>query len=377
MSVEVSTVGSRRELKAFVLFPMQLYSRNPYWVPPLIRDEMENFTRGKNPAFDEADARLFLARRDGKIVGRVAAILSRAANRKYNTRNLRFGWFDTIDDYEVAQALLSAVEAWGRELGMQTITGPHGFTDLDPEGLLVEGFNELATISVIYNYPYYPGLLERYGLTKDVDYVEFQASAPEGTAIPEKMIKMAEWAARRNGYRLVRYTRISALRKERAQELFDLVDEAFEELYGTVALTQRQKEYYINKYIPFANPDFIEIVVDEQGLMIGFLIAIPSLARAFQKARGRLFPLGFLHILTALRRFDTLDFLLAGVKKDYRGKGVDLIMTIDVFRTGLARGVRRAESNPELELNSKIQSEWKIVSTRQHKRRRIYRKSIA
>ncbi len=377
MSVEVSTVGSRRELKAFVTFPMQLYSGNPYWVPPLIRDEMENFTRGKNPAFDEADARLFLARRDGKIVGRVAAILSQAANRKYNTRNLRFGWFDTIDDYEVAQALLSAVEAWGRELGMQTITGPHGFTDLDPEGLLVEGFNELATISVIYNHPYYPGLLERYGLIKDVDYVEFQASAPEGTAIPEKMIKMAEWAAKRNGYRLVRYTRISALRKERAQELFNLVDEAFEELYGTVPLTQRQKEYYISKYIPFANPDFIEIVVDEQGVMIGFMIAIPSLARAFQKARGRLFPLGFLHILTALRRFDTLDFLLAGVKKEYRGKGVDLIMTIDVFRTGLARGVRRAESNPELELNSKIQGEWKIVSTRQHKRRRIYRKSIA
>ncbi|HET6485190.1 MAG TPA: hypothetical protein VFH83_02150 [Spirochaetia bacterium] len=377
MSVEVSTVGSRRELKAFVTFPMRLYSGNPYWVPPLIRDEMETFTREKNPAFDEAEARLFLARRDGAVVGRVAAILSHAANRKYNTRNLRFGWFDTIEDFEVARALLAAVEAWGKELGMQTITGPHGFTDLDPEGLLVEGFGELATISVIYNHPYYPGLLERCGLAKDVDYVEFQASAPQGTTIPEKMVKMAEWAAKRNGYRLLHYPKISTLRKERAAELFDLVDEAFEELYGTVPLTPRQKNYYINKYIPFANPDFIEIVVNEQGVMIGFLIAIPSLARAFQKARGRLFPLGFLHILTALRRFDTLDFLLAGVKKEYRGKGVDLIMTIDVFRTGLARGVRKAESNPELELNSKIQNEWKIVSTRQHKRRRIYRKSIA
>jgi hypothetical protein len=376
MSVEVSTVDSRRELKAFVMFPMQLYSGNPYWVPPLIRDEIETLTPGRNPAFDEAEARLFLARRDGKIVGRVAAILSHAANRKYGTRNLRFGWFDTIDDYEVAQALLSAVDAWGRELGMQSMTGPHGFTDLDPEGLLVEGFNELATISVIYNHPYYPGLLERYGLTKDVDYVEFQALAPEGTVIPEKMIKLAEWAAKRNHFRLLKYKKIGVLRRERAKELFDLLDEAFEDLYGTVPLTRKQKEYYISKYVPFANPDFIEIVVNDQNEMIGFIISIPSLSRALQKARGRLFPLGFLHILMALRRFDTLDFLLAGVKKAYRGKGVDLIMTIDVFRTGVSKGIRLAESNPELELNSKIQNEWKIVPTRQHKRRRIYRKSI-
>jgi len=377
MSIDVSVVTSPADFKKFVLFPHELYRGNPYWVPPLIMDERDTLTRGKNPAFDNAEARLFLARRDGRIVGRVAGILSHAANRKYNTKNMRFGWFDAIDDYEVTRALLDTVVDWARAENMTTLTGPHGFTDLDPEGLLVEGFNELATMSVIYNHPYYAAHLERYGLAKDVDYVEFRATAPEGGGLPEKMVKMAEWAAKRNNFHLVRYTDVKKLRRERGQQLFELLDEAFEELYGTVPLTQRQKDYYIGKYLPFANPEFIKIAANEKDEMIGFIIAIPSLSRALQKARGRLFPFGFIHILRALRKFDTIDFLLAGVRKAYRGRGVDLIMTIDVFRSGIARGVRYAESNPELETNAKIQGEWKIVTTRQHKRRRIYKKAIA
>jgi hypothetical protein len=377
MSVVVSPVVSRGDLKKLIHFPHELYRGNPFWVPPLIMDERDTLTRGKNPAFDDADARLFLARRDGRIVGRVAGILSHAANRKYGTRNMRFGWFDTIDDAAVSRALLDTVADWARNEGMTTLTGPHGFTDLDPEGLLVEGFSELATMSVIYNHPYYVSHLERYGLVKDVDYVEFHATAPEGDGLPEKMVKMAEWAAKRNNVRLLRYTDVKKLRAERGQQLFELLDEAFEELYGTVPLTQKQKDYYIGRYLPFANPEFIKIAVNDKDEMIGFIIAIPSLSRALQKAHGRLFPLGFLHILRALRKFDTLDFLLAGVRRAYRGKGVDLIMTIDVFRSGLARGVRQAESNPELETNSKIQNEWKIVTTRQHKRRRIYKKALA
>ncbi len=377
MGVVVSLVGSRADLKRFIRFPYSLYRGNPCWVPPLMSDELDTLSPSKNPAFENAEARLFLARRDGRLVGRVAAILNHAANRKYNTTNMRFGWFDTVDDYEVAAALLDAVVGWARERGMTTITGPHGFTDLDPEGLLVEGFNELATMAVIYNHPYYPGLLERYGLAKDVDYVEFRATAPQDGALPEKPLKMAEWAAKRNSFRIIHYTDVKKLRRDRGQELFELLDEAFEELYGTVPLTQKQKDYYIGKYLPFANPEFIKIAVNDKDQMIGFIIAMPSLSRAFQKARGRLFPFGFIHIMRALKRFDTLDFLLAGVRRAYRGKGVDLIMTIDVFKSGVARGVRYAESNPELETNSKIQGEWKIVSTRQHKRRRIYKKAIA
>jgi hypothetical protein len=376
MSIDVSVVQTKADLKRFVRFPETLYRGNPYWVPPLIRDEIETLTPGRNPAFENAEARCFLARRDGRIVGRVAAILNTATNAKYGTRNLRFSWFDAIDDLEVARALFAAVEEWGRAKGMTTLTGPHSFTDMDPEGTLIEGFEELSTISVIYNHPYYPGLLEGCGFVKDVDYVEFQALSPEGTAIPEKMIKMAEWAAKRNGFRILRYTDIKALRRERGQELFDLIDESYAELYGTTPLTQKQKDYYINKYLPFANPEYIKVVVNEKDQMIGFMLAIPSLAKAQQKARGRLFPFGLIHIMRALKKYDTLDFLLAGVKEEYRGKGIDLIMTIDIFRSAMARGIRLAESNPELETNSKIQNQWKVVQTRQHKKRRIYKKAI-
>jgi GNAT superfamily N-acetyltransferase len=377
MNVDITVVASKAELKKFIGFTRTLYAGNQYWVPPLIKDEMDTLTPGRNPAFENAEARLFLARRDGRIVGRIAGILSHAANDKYGTHNMRFGWFDAIDDYDVAKALLDTVEAWGREKGMTTLTGPHGFTDLDQEGLLIEGFNELATMAELYNHPYYQGFLERYGFVKEVDYVEYQALSPEGTVIPEKMTKMLAWAQKRNNFRLVHYTSIKTLRKERGQQLFDLLDETFAELYGTIPLTQKQKDYYIDRYLPFANPEYIKIAVDDTGKMIGFMLAIPSLSKAFQKAKGHLFPFGFIHILRALKRYDTLDFMMAGIVKPYRGKGVDLMMVVDIFRSALAHGVHFAESNPELETNSKIQGEWKIVDRRQHKRRRIYTKSLS
>jgi len=376
MSTLIAAVGSRSDLKSFILFPHRLYRGNPYWVPPLFSDERDTLSPGRNPAFDEAEARLFLAKRNGTIVGRVAAIISRAANRKYDTRNLRFGWFDAVQSREVAKALFDAAAAWGRERGMVTMTGPHGFTDLDPEGMLIEGFHERATISTIYNHPYYPVLMEACGFEKEVDFIEFQGSVPDG-GLPERMVRLAEWSAKRNNWRLVKYPSIKKLRRDYGQKLFDLLDESYEELYGTVPLTQKQKVYYIGKYLPFARPEMIKIVCSPDGEMIGFMIALPSLAGAFQKARGRLFPLGFLHILRDLRKFDSIDFMLTGVRKQCRGKGIDLLMVIDMFRTAVSRGVRVAESNPELESNTRIQNEWNIVPSRRHKRRRIYRKSIA
>lgn len=346
-------------------------------MPPLVRDEMDALSPRRNPAFEQAEAALFLAKRNGRIVGRVAAILSHAANRKYGTRNLRFGWFDAINSSEVARSLFDAAALWGRERGMATMTGPHGFTDLDFEGMLIQGFHERATIASIYNHPYYPRLAERCGFEKDVDYVEYQAVVPFGSSLPERMVALAEWSAKRNRWHLVTCPNIAEMRKKYGQELFDLLDESFEELYGTVPLTQKQKDYYLGKYLPFARPELIKIVCGEDGKMAGFMIALPSLAAAFQKARGRLFPLGFLHILRALRKSDSIDFMLAGVRKPLRGRGIDILMSIDMFRTGLSLGVRTAESNPELETNLRIRSEWKIVESRQHKRRRIYRKSIA
>lgn len=377
MSTRVTAVESRSQLKSFILFPHRLYQGNPHWVPPLILDELDTLSPGRNPAFEQAEARLFLARRNGTIVGRIAAILSHAANRKYGTRNVRFGWFDCVHSFEVAKSLLDAAAAWGRERGMTTMTGPHGFTDLDPEGMLIEGFHERATISTIYNHPYYPLLVERCGFEKEVDYVEFQGLVPIGTSLPDRMVTLAEWSAKRNHWHLVKCSSAKEVGRKYGQKLFDLLDESFEELYGTVPLTQKQKGYYIGKYLPFARPDLIKIVCGEDGEMVGFMIALPSLAGAFQKARGRLLPLGFLHILRALRKVDSIDFMLAGVRKQFRGKGIDLLMSLDMFRTAISRGVRTAESNPELETNLRIQNEWKIATSRQHKRRRIYGKSIA
>jgi hypothetical protein len=376
MAIDVSEVKDRRDLKRFVTFPIHLLGGNPGYVPPLVSDDLGTLSPRKNPAFEKSDARLFLARRDGRLVGRIAAVLNHPANEKYGTKNLRFGWLDAEDDAEVFTALFAAVEAWGRELGMESITGPQGFTDLDPEGMLVEGFDELATIAEIWNPPYYPAHLERLGFTKEIDYVEFEARPP-ADGIPERMQRLAEFALKRNRFRIVRYRSARALAKARAKELFDLLDEAYAELYASTPLTDRQKWYYADKYLPFVNTDLVKVAVDEHDRMIGFLIAIPSLSRALQRAQGRLFPFGFIHLLWALKHPQRLDFYLAGVKKEHRNKGVDLVMVVDVFREALRYGVKVAESNPELETNTKIQAEWKFVEKRQHKRRRIYRKAVA
>ncbi len=375
MSIEVSEVKTKKDLKNFIKFPMELYKGNENYVPPLIMDEIDTLSKKKNPAYEFCDSRLFLAYRDGEIVGRVAAILNKAANEKFDERNLRFGWFDVIDDYEVTKALFNKVEEWAKELGMETITGPQGFTDLDPEGLLIEGFDELATIVTIYNHPYYKVHLEKYGFEKEIDYVEFQTKPPEGWKFPEKLLKTAEWIKKRYNFRVLKF-KSKAEAKKRGKELFDLLDEAYEELYGTTPLTERQKEYYMKKYLPFVHKDLVKAVVNEKDEMIGFMITMPSLSRGFQKAKGKLFPFGFIHILKALKTYEILDFYLAGVKKEYRGKGVDLLMVLDIFQTAQKMGFKVAESNPELETNKKIQGEWKYFNPRQHKRRRIFKKRI-
>jgi GNAT superfamily N-acetyltransferase len=375
MAIDVSVVKDRRDLKRFVTFPIGLLSSYPGYVPSLVSDDMSTLSPGKNPAFENAEARLFLARRDGRVVGRVAAILSHAANRKWGTKNLRFGWYDSIDDPAVAEELFAAAEAWGRERGMETLTGPHGFTDMDPEGMLIEGFDELGTIGTVWTPSYYPALLERLGFIKEIDWVEFLGETPQG--IPDRMLRLGEFVQKRNRFRIARYPTLKKLRAARQKELMDLIDESFEELYGTVPFTDRQKEYYANKYLPFVNMEFLTLVVNDEDRLIGFMLAIPSLAHAMQKARGRLFPFGFLHILRALKKFDRIEFLLAGVQKEYRGKGVDLLMVLDIFKAALKHGVKCAESNVELETNTRIQAEWKFVQRRQHKRRRLYRKAIA
>lgn len=375
MAVEIKVVESRSDLKKFVKFPFEIYKNDPMWVPPLIRDDMELFDPKKNPAYEYSETCLFMAYKDGKTAGRIAAILNHGANKKYGTKNLRFGWFDTIDDYEVTEALLKAVENWGKDKGMETITGPHGFTDLDPEGMLVEGFDQLPTISVYYNYPYYPALVEKYGFVKEIDYVEFRSVPPHETGVPEKLLRIGDKIRERSDVHIYKFKNKRDVMR-RAPEIFTLLDEAFEEIYGSVPLSREQIMYYVKKYIPFVDKNLIILAVDSNNEPIGFMISMPSLSRAFQKAKGRLFPMGWYHILKALKSYEVIDFYLAGVKKKYRGAGVDLIMVLEIVKNAMVKGFKYSESNPELETNLKVQAQWKYFNPTQHKRRRIFKKAI-
>lgn len=375
MAVKVREVKNKNDLKTFVRIPFKIYEGNSFWVPPLIKEEYEIFSPDRNPAYESADTRLYIAYKDQEPVGRVAAILSHAANRKYGTKNLRFGWFESNNEYETAEALLNTVEDWGRDLGMETLTGPHGFTDLDPEGMLIEGFNELPTLAVYYNYPYYPEFMENYGFAKEVDYIEFKCRVPYETGIPERLVKLSERIKQRSNLKILKFKN----RREvisRGKELFSLLDEAFEEIYGSVPISERQIDYYVKKYFSFVDKDLIKAAVNEKDEMVGFMITMPSLSRAFQKARGRLLPLGWFRLFREMKKTKIIDFYLAGVKKKYRGQGVDLIMVVEIIKTIMSKGFQYTESNPELEDNTKIQAQWKAFNPTIHKRRRIYKKSI-
>ncbi|HEC11780.1 MAG TPA: hypothetical protein ENI80_00760 [Acidiferrobacteraceae bacterium] len=374
--LEIKRVSNRRELKTFIGVPFTLYQDSPYWVPPLISDDLATFNPKKNPAYETAQTRLFVAYRDGVPVGRIAAILNYAANKKYQTKNLRFGWFDTINELEVARSLFAAVEAWARELGMETLTGPHGFCDFDPQGMLTQGYDQLPTIATYYNYPYYVELTVRCGFEKEVDYVEFLTPAPTKTGIPPKLERIAKRVRERSKLKVVNFKNKRQLLK-RAPELFQLVDETFEEIYGSVPLSEKQMRYYIKKYISFVNYRTVKIAVNERDEMVGFMLAMPSLSRGFQKAKGRLLPLGWWHILKSLRSYDVLDFYLAGIRSQYRGTGVDLLMQLQMIEVALDLGFNAAESNPELESNKKVQAQWKYFNPVLHKRRRIFRKRVA
>ncbi len=375
MDINIKIVKTKKDLKTFIKIPYIIFKDNPYWVPPLIKDELQTFDRKKNPAYESADTKLFVAYKNEKPVGRIAGILSYIANDKYNVKNLRFGWFDTIDDYKVASSLLKAVENWGKELGMESLTGPHGFTDFDPEGMLIEGFDEFPTIVTIYNHSYYPELTEKYGFEKDVDYVEFKTMVPHETGIPEKLLRLAERIKERSGLKVFKFKSKKEI-LNRSKEMFELLDEAFEEIYGSVPISKNQVKYYMKNYFSFVNPDMLKVVENEKDEMVGFMITFPNLSKAFQKAKGKLFPIGWYHILKALKKHEVIDFYLAGIRKKYRGLGVDLLMVIEIIKTAMKKGFKYAESNPELEDNKKVQAQWKYYNPTQHKRRRIYKKKI-
>ncbi len=376
MSVEIREIAPvKRELKKYVQFGIDLYAGNPYYVPPLVTDDVNTLSPGVNPAFDFCEAKSFMAYRDGKPVGRITGIINNLVNRRTGEKSVRFAFVDLINDDEVVDALFDAVERWGKEKGMTSIVGPLGFTDMDHEGMLVDGFEEVGTMATIYNYPYYPRHMERMGFGKDVDWVEFRINVPD--SVPEKYQRIADLVQRRNNLKIKKYTSRKKIKQEYGQALFELINEAYDKLYGYSPLTPRQIQYYIDIYLGIINLDLVTVVTDADDKLVAIGISIQSFSEALQKSRGKLFPLGWIHLLKALRgKSDTVDLLLIAVKPEYQNKGVNALLFADLIPYYNKYGFKHAESNPELEENSKVQDQWSYFDTRQHRRRRSFRKEL-
>ena len=373
MGVEVKPVNGIRGLKQFVSFPYSLYDGNAFWVPPLRFTELQTFRWDKNPAFEFCEVKYWLAFKNGKPVGRIAGILNNRYIETWGKKTLRFGYIEFIDDEEVSAALLKTVESWAKKKGMQSVHGPLGFTDLDPEGMLVEGFEELGTMGTIYNFSYYPVHLEKNGYQKDVDWVEFEVKVPVN--IHEKLKRLAEVVTRKNHLKVLRVKRGKDLLTY-AKEIFHVLNESYKGLYGVVHLTEKQIDMYINQYFRLIRHDYISVILDREDRVAAFGITIPSLASALQKSRGRLFPFGFIHLLRALRKNDTVEMCLIAVRPDLQGKGVNAVLMHEFNKIYVQHNILKAESNPELETNSKVQAQWKFFDARQHKRRRCYIKYV-
>ncbi|MCJ7694606.1 MAG: N-acetyltransferase [Anaerolineaceae bacterium] len=373
MAVIIKEIKTFAGLKKFVDFPIKLYHKNPYYVPVLRLDDLNTLNSKKNPAFDHCEVRYWMAYKEGRAVGRVAAILNHKHVEKWNQAYMRFGWLEFIEDLEVSQALLGAVENWARECQMTAVIGPIGFTDMDREGMLIEGFTEVATLATNYNYPYYPIHLEAIGYKKDTDWIEYELTAPSEP--DAKLSRAAEIVLKRNNLTLLKVKNKKELLSY-AKDLFDLLNQEYSHLYGTVPLTDEQINIYVNQYFGFIHPDFVPIVLDSDKKMVAFGITIPSLSSALQKSRGRLLPLGWWHLLSAMRKNDRADLYLVAVKKEYQGLGVNMVMMDQISKVFIRRGISKVESNPELETNLNVQSQWKLFEQRQHKRRRCYIKTF-
>lgn len=371
--MEIKEVLTAKDLSAFIRFPLDLYRGSPYYVPPLTGDESALLRRDRNPAFTCCQARYWLAYQDRRVVGRVAAILNRSHIQHWNQPYLRFGWLDFNDDRQVVAGLLGKVENWARELDLTAVHGPLGFSDMDRQGMLVEGFDRLGTMATSYNYAYYPGHLEALGYRKDTDWVEYEIDVPPTP--DERLAKAAEIVLKRSGLHLF------APKHKRemlayAGQLFELLCEEYQHLYGFVPFSPAQVDGFVKQYFGYLSPDFVPIVLDANDRMVAFGITLPSLSRALQKANGRLLPFGFLHLWLALRKNTRADLYLVAVKSEYQGRGVNAVLIDRMNRVFNRLGVTVVESNPELETNTRVQAQWKFFERKLIKRRRCFIKEM-
>ncbi len=374
--ITVKPVTTKKEFKKFTKFRLDLYKDNPYCVPPLYSDERDVLMEGRNPAHKIYEHEVFVAERDGKIVGRIVAIINQIANRKEGVDFVRFGFIDFIDDDEVAEVLINTVEEWGRSRGMTAMHGPLGFTDFDPEGMLTWGFEELSTAITIYNYPYYPRQLERLGFREAARWLEYKIPIPSD--VPEKYVKIATATVEKFGLRVLKFKSVSQVIKQGyGHKLFHLLNLAYADLYGFSQLTDELIDFYIKRYVSMLRLELLTFVVDENNELVAFGVALPSMSKALQKARGRLFPFGFIPLMRALKgKAEVCDLMLIAAHPDYRSMGVVALLFTELIPQMQKIGAKYAESNPELEDNIKVRSLWKDFNPVIHKHRAVFMKEI-
>lgn len=382
--VTIKKVEGRRDLRAFIRFNYYLYKDNPYAVPDFLEDMYDTFNRRKNAAFEFCEGELFLAYRDGKIVGRVVAIINHKANKTWDTKNVRFGWIDFVDDIEVLKALLDTVEQWGRERGMNKIVGPLGFTDMDPEGMLTEGYDQLSTMSTTYNYPYYPKLIEQLGYEKEVDWVERKVIVPttEAQADAAKYMRVAELSKKRYNLHMRRFKSAKEILAEEngqyVQKVFNIINKSYADLYGYSEMNERQIKQYATTYLQFLDMRLLAIVEDENNQPIAMGVGMGSLSYALQKAHGKLFPFGWWHLAKAIyfKHAPVIDLLLVGVLPEWQNKGVNALLFAEIIPISQKMGFVWAETHVQLENNEKSQGQWAHLDCTIHKRRRCYQKNL-
>lgn len=376
MALEIKEITTRKELKQFIEFTNTLYRESEYYCPPLFFDEVNCFDKEKNPALEVCDYKLWMAFRDGKAVGRIAGIVNYKANEKWGYKNARFGWFDFIDDLEVSKALLDTVAAWGKEKGMTAINGPVGFTDFDHQGLLLEGYDYLAPMASLYNFPYYVKHFDAYGLTKDADWIEIQVYPP--TCCPERLNRIAEIVKERSHVRVDKVKNARELVRKYGIEYMDVIDIAYQKLYNFQPMTIKQKNYYKDMYFPILNFDFVTLVVNDKDEVVGVGVGMPDISEALRKCGGHLFPFGWYHVLKALKakQMDAFNFLLIAVRPDYQDKGINALFFQDQIPYINKYKIKRLETTSILETNTKNIANFTQFDHKMHKRRRAYIKQI-
>ena len=373
MSLYIEPVKNRQALKEFVIFPFHIYRDHDCWVPPLIGGELKKLDKGKNTVFRFCEAEYWLARKDDRVVGRVAGVINHRFNQKYDMNAVRFGRIDFIDEPEISRVLLQTVEDWAREKGMDTVLGPLGFTNFDGGGALVAGFDELSTFDAPYNYKYYPQHFEQHGYNKYFDWVEYQMRVPD--QVPERVERLAAAVQRRLKVRFL-HAKTKKQLMPFARDLFDVVNSAFSSLFGFVELDDRQIDSFIHEFFSFIDPQFVPVILDDRDKVAAFGVTIPSLSLGMQRAGGRLLPFGWYHLRKAMKTYQTIDLMLTAVRPDLQNKGLNALLLVEMNRLFIEKGVQFVETNRELEDNTKVQGQWKFYNPHLHKRRRCFIKEL-